>query len=311
MDKLYLDDDRNNVIYSSFKPDCKYRDDSFSNIDIKYREYVNYFYRKLKLGIGDKYLDLFFNNIGDVKIKKNVLMGIVYDTIHSFTYASYDITKNSIFLYRNKFSSSDLYHELLHLSSSFYLPNKNICYCGLSQNNDSMSIGTAINEGYTEYLCSLLFGIDNNSYYQYEMVVIQLLELIVGPNNMKDIYFSGDTYGLFNILLDLNSFSRVRNFFSKTDYILDKRKGNIINKEKINKYMFDVNFFLIDTYRNLLVKLYNNGSISSIELYELYRLFMDNIRVLLDIELPINKDILSMNISDNDNLHMNKIKKLI
>ena len=158
--------------------------EDFTNIDIKYRKQVEDFYRILSLNVKTEYLNAFFNNIKNVRIKKSVLIGLFYSTIHDGTYASYDITKNKIFLYQEELSGVDFYHELLHLSSSIRNPKNNMYYCGFSQNSSKTTLGNAINEGYTEYLCSNIFEVDNDSYYQYEMIVAKLLEMIVGKNNM-------------------------------------------------------------------------------------------------------------------------------
>lgn len=286
--------------------------EDFTNIDIKYRKHVQGFYQILSQNVKTEYFNAFFNNIKNVKIKRSVLIGLFYSTIHDGTYASYDITKNKIFLYQEELSDADFYHELLHLSSSIRSPENNIYYCGFSQNSSKTTLGDAINEGYTEYLCSNIFEVDNDSYYQYEMIVAKLLEMIVGKSNMQRLYFTADLYNLIDLLTNVNTLSRIKNFLCKTDYILDKRgSSNIKTNEKVIRYMFDVNFFLIETYRNLLLKLYEKKKISINELFYSYKQFTENINMLLDIDLPIDKDILRSNISDTDFMHMIKIKKLI
>ncbi len=286
--------------------------EDFTNIDIKYRKQVEDFYRILSLNVKTEYLNAFFNNIKNVRIKKSVLIGLFYSAIHDGTYASYDITKNKIFLYQEELSGVDFYHELLHLSSSIRNPKNNMYYCGFSQNSSKTTLGNAINEGYTEYLCSNIFEVDNDSYYQYEMIVAKLLEMIVGKNNMQKLYFNADLYNLVNLLTNVNTLLRIKNFLFKTDYILDKRdSSNTKINEKVIRYMFDVNFFLIETYRNLLLKIYENKKISINELFYSYKQFMENINMLLDIDLPMDKDVLRSNINDTDFMHMIKIRKLI
>ena len=144
------------------------------------------------------------------------------------------------------------------------------------------------------------------------MIVAKLLEMIVGKNNMQKLYFNADLYNLVNLLTNVNTLLRIKNFLFKTDYILDKRdSSNTKINEKVIRYMFDVNFFLIETYRNLLLKIYENKKISINELFYLYKQFMENINMLLDIDLPMDKDVLRSNINDTDFMHMIKIRKLI
>ncbi len=104
-----------------------------------------------------------------------------------------------------------------------------------------------------------------------------------------------------------------KRYGSNKDHICEsnfKCKSSEIN-EKVIRYMFDVNFFLIETYRNLLLKIYENKKISINELFYLYQQFMENINMLLDIDLPMDKDVLRSNINDTDFMHMIKIRKLI
>ncbi len=312
MKEICLNAEGNKKIYAAPTLARQPITEDFTNIDIKYRRYVEEFYQILSQNVKIDYLNVFFNNIKDVKIKRSVLTGLFYGAIHDGTYASYDITKNKIFLYQEELSGADFYHELLHLSSSIRSPENNIYYCGFSQNSSKTTLGDAINEGYTEYLCSNIFEVDNDSYYQYEMIVAKLLEMIVGKNNMQKLYFNADLYNLVNLLTNVNTLLRIKNFLFKTDYILDKRdSSNTKINEKVIRYMFDVNFFLIETYRNLLLKIYENKKISINELFYSYKQFMENINMLLDIDLPMDKDVLRSNINDTDFMHMIKIRKLI
>ena len=70
-----------------------------------------------------------------------------------------------------------------------------------------------------------------------------------------------------------------------------------------------INHFLIDTYSNYLLYLYNNGEINTCELDYLYLLFITELRQMLDIKLPINKDLLNRNISDNAWIHSERIRR--
>ena len=312
MQGICIDTENNKIIYATPVIRKKTLDKNFINIDIKYRRLVKIFYQALEENIDYDYLKAFFYNINNVKIKKDILTGAFYDIVKDGTCASYDVIKNKIILYCEELNNIDFYHELLHLSSSIQDHKNKIYYCGFSQDDKYSSVGTAINEGYTEYLCSDIFGIDNDSYYEYEMLIIKLLEMIIGKDNMQKLYFNADLYNLINSLTNLNTIPRIKKFLYKTDYILDKRNStNNKTNEKVIKYMLDVNFFLIETYRNQLLKQYREEKISINELFYLYKQFIEIMNILLDIDLPINKDILRLNIRDNDFIHMNKVKKLI
>ena len=86
-------------------------------------------------------------------------------------------------------------------------------------------------------------------------------------------------------------------------------KANIFKSEKATDTLLAINHFLIDTYSNYLLYLYNNGEINTCELDYLYLLFITELRQMLDIKLPINKDLLNRNISDNAWIHSERIRR--
>ena len=75
--------------------------------------------------------------------------------------------------------------------------------------------------------------------------------------------------------------------------------------------IMDINYFLLETYINKLYHLYINKKITKLELEELYICFIEELEVLLDINLAINKDVLRKNIYDTVEIQLCKVRKLI
>ena len=69
--------------------------------------------------------------------------------------------------------------------------------------------------------------------------------------------------------------------------------------------------FETNVFYDFLLYLYNNNYIDVCELDLLYSYFINELKNILDIDLPINKDLLHRNIMDNKVLYLDKIKKRI
>ena len=88
-------------------------------------------------------------------------------------------------------------HEFLHLASSYYDSKNDEVYTGFEQSNNEFTIGTGLNEGYTELLASRIFNINNRIQSYKQLVQISsLLELFFNdPKDMEKLYFNCNLYG--------------------------------------------------------------------------------------------------------------------
>ncbi|MGN1311755.1 MAG: hypothetical protein ACI4U4_01935, partial [Bacilli bacterium] len=162
-----------------------------------------------------------------------------------------------------------------------------------------------------EYKNHEIFNINiEKIYYIYELIISKLLEVIITKTTMEKLYFNADLYNLVNELEKYNKLSNIRKFILKTDFILNV-KENYFYKSKVCKYIMDINYFLLETYINKLYHLYINKKITEAELEELYICFIEELEVLLDINLAINKDVLRKNIYDTVEIQLCKVRKLI
>lgn len=305
MEKIYLG--KGSVVFNNTCKEQVLLSETI-NFNSRYKENIEIFYKTLiDKGVGI-ILDNFMRNIDNIKIY-NKWMNVF--NLFDGTMAEYDSKKNTISLYTPYLLETTFNHELLHVASSYYDKENDINYCGFFQENKSVTLGDALNEGYTEYLNDKLFYIDiSKTYYLYEMVVASLMEIIVGPNNMQKLYFDGDLYSLINILKKYNTLDGIRKFLLKMDFIMDNR-DNMLLRNKVVKYIYDVNYFLMVSYTNKLLYLFNSGIISLIELEYLLGLFTCELKKILDIKLPIRRRKLRNNIIDNREIALYKVKQRV
>lgn len=305
MEKIYLG--KGSVVFNNTCKEQVLLSETI-NFNSRYKENIEIFYKTLiDKGLVIN-LDNFMRNIDNIKIY-NKWMNVF--NLFDGTMAEYDSKKNTISLYTPYLLETTFNHELLHVASSYYDKENDINYCGFFQENKSVTLGDALNEGYTEYLNDKLFYIDiSKTYYLYEMVVASLMEIIVGPNNMQKLYFDGDLYSLINILKKYNTLDGIRKFLLKMDFIMDNR-DNMLLRNKVVKYIYDVNYFLMVSYTNKLLYLFNSGIISLIELEYLLGLFTCELKKILDIKLPIRRRKLRNNIIDNREIALYKVKQRV
>jgi len=181
--------------------------------------------------------------------------------------------------YRNSCSYEEcikntLFHELLHVSSS--KNNKDILFCGFSQRSlrEQYTIGSAINEGYTELLNEEFFN--NNTYesasYEYEKIIAKTIQVIIGETNMNKYYFDADLLGLINELSKYSDIYKVVEFIVNLDLIHYLKSNKEKNQEELRELTKDINIYLIETYINELQQEENIDSNNILKLYEALQL---------------------------------------
>lgn len=196
------------------------------------------------------------------------------------TRAGYSVRYNSI-AFKDYFNTDEIYHELLHLSSSMFDREKLCEFCGFSQYNyiTNIKIGTALNEGYTEYLNEKLFNNKSNVYI-IEQNFAKAVEQIVDPVVMKKFFFKANLKELLDILSIYSSMDKTLEFIELIDYI-SSNSNKIFTKEKLEKKIYDiVNIiieYLINTYLTKLNIDLNNSSISKDEYDENIEKFINNL----------------------------------
>lgn len=127
------------------------------------------------------------------------------DKMKSLAKYSLEIDEN-VLTYREKKS---IYHEILHMASSYNDYENEVYYRGFFQHNENkkVTIGEGLNEGYTELLSNR--DINNDNYTSYSEIednyiiaypisqaLAHQLEIIIGKSEMEKMYFDNDLRGL-------------------------------------------------------------------------------------------------------------------
>ena len=202
-----------------------------------YRNYLDRFIDFLLSNYDNQTLSNFYHNINSLKINQRdfeivKLTGKEYEGC----YTSFTNTIDICYL-------DALYHELFHMASSNFYKKENMIYNGFSQikigKEYNERIGIALNEGYTDYLCSKYFyKSDDDVSYQYESFIVSKIEEIIGSNKMERLYISADLYGLVKELM---------NYLPKEDIIvfINLFDSILLHEDDPNKY-----------YENIRTKIY-------------------------------------------------------
>lgn len=247
----------------------KYTDIEISQIGSKkVKEAVLEFADILKKEFPADSLINFYNNINEVKIKRN---GII---LLDLAVGVYYCKKNKI----NYFTIASIYHELFHMASSVYDSEKELVCAGFKQRyytsgskSKVINIGDGINEGYTELLAHRYFGGKHkmSKTYKFEVGIVDKLEKIVGQDEMKKLYLSANLMGLVDNLKQYASEEDILNFINGVDLVCNHSMDLfLLGNDKMKTSIINVYSFLLQTYIIKLKKQVENGIITTKEFVE-------------------------------------------
>lgn len=179
----------------------------------------------------------------------------------------YDPVTNSIFLGKNV-HDYDVYRELLHMASTS--KDDDYLYTGFNRKEILFpydeGIASGINEGYSNLLTKryLKEYCEDKIPFGYEMNIAIYIEAIVGQKKMTSLFLNSNLEDLIKELSKYNSEYNTLEFINDTDYIHENMYivSKNIQKRILENKMRDVNNYLIDTFSNKVVSLYNKGKIS-------------------------------------------------
>lgn len=182
----------------------------------------------------------FNNNINNLIIKEENRFNS--KNKHLITKGKYNIEKNEISILKSAYDTT-IYHELLHMSSSCVFENK--IYSGFKQFvPNKTNIGNGLNEGYTSLLCERYFSNKKSGIsYIYEKRIAEIVEMIIGREEMENLYFKGNLYTLVENLTKYDKRENVIKFLRNID-IVNKKYNGINNTNKNEKQLKDINKFL-------------------------------------------------------------------
>lgn len=191
-----------------------------------------------------KYKSLLYSNLETVQ--KEELKG---DKVEGYYVLDKDV---HIIAYKNNLY--DAYHELLHLASSCFDKYKNILFSGFCVfKKGKRVVGEGTCEGYIQLLCSRdlnndcvveKFDCENKTYttppYLYSSLLCRQLEILVGKEEMEDMFFNDGFNRLKEFLMQYKSEKEVMKFFNNMDAaaIADKHKSIGLNNRVLQGQEF-------------------------------------------------------------------------
>lgn len=230
-----------------------------------YEKTIQNFKDIMKISLSSEDFNILQKNIDNVIINKSQKE---HTAGANYTVGGYDFFNKSINLY-NEVSAITIYHELFHASSSYYDKQEEIVFSGFHHHSKEKDIGRGLNEGYTELLTSRYFGNDTESGYKNETHYANLIEVLIGKEQMQSFYLKSDLDSLILELSKYNSVEAIMQFIDNLDKFIileELRKDKINNFENIpyaeylawfdevNEYIgktyMQLNQFIIDSYIN-------------------------------------------------------------
>ena len=219
---------------------------NYNNVDIDYLMFLPlgkdliYFTEVLTENVDNISLTNYYNNINSFNIDFN----------HRYivNIGEYRPAENSIIIGK-KANKDAIYHELLHLASSYYDKKSDIIYSGFSQCTNNSNIGFGLTEGYTEYLNQTYFSdyTTERSKYTYtaEVLLCTKLNALIGKNKLNSFYFNSNLPGLIDELAKYSTKDEAVKFIETVDYMTCSQFiSNMIP-------VFEGNYF-IDSFINAL-----------------------------------------------------------
>ncbi len=241
----------------------------YSEVDInkivatKYGESIIKFADVMIKNFPTEDLTNFYININDLKIrpKKFDIQNLI---LRSNVAGEYSQSKNEITI-EEDIAELTIYHELFHMASSIYKDGR--YYSGFYQVilKQCISLGKGINEGYTQLLSKRYFP-SSVSAYEYQVLIAEKLEQIIGREKMQSLYLNANLNGLIAELKQYISEDEIMKFISNTDFLIkymDDKKPQLVKKIMIGNCLKSINRFLIICYSKKLQQQFKNGKFST------------------------------------------------
>ena len=235
------------------------------------KELIDIFIKTLEDNLPNEYLTTMYNNLSTLKIEhKHILIKIISGIVTDYLITGgYYLSENiiNILPIDNKFLITkyigiskeeyviNLYHELLHMSSTIIDEYNKIAYSGFYQTNkeDHEEIGFALDDAYTDMLLYRLFNVDHNFIsYQYEIEIAKILEEIISQDIMTNLYFTANLYELISILEKYHNKENIIDFITDLDEINVLQEHSKKNKSNIIRCHHRIMIFITELYFNKL-----------------------------------------------------------
>lgn len=239
------------------------------------REIVNEFVEVLQKYFPDA-IDNFYRNINQADIRRRFFHTLKHDN------SGYYDPRSDVDQEIQVSDYSCMFHELFHLASTIFIENGTLV--GFHQevtekDGSQSSVGSGLNEGYTELMTRRYFGEKHAMMEAYELQVqiAESLELVVGKELMEKLFLTGNLHGLIEELKQYASEDEIRRFIFNMDISLSAKK---MNKEyyEYNKYFLrEINKFLLKIFYSKQNARKARGEITEAESFDEEKAFVNRL----------------------------------
>lgn len=274
---LIKDSPTDNFAFIALPPELtsKYRGIDFRNIaKMKFGEGIKNFIQVMIDNFPSKNLIMLYNNVNELRIKttnfdinRKVQLTkkfITHKSLDEFTVASYSPRENRITIPKGD-KTHALNHELFHMATSYIDKERGTKYCGFEQSTSfANTIGTGMNEGYTELMTSNYFPDDStgtSKKYFFLKIIMEHLEKIVGKEMMENFYLNADLNGLVNEMANYEEYENVQSFVQAMDFLYHNLDSKFIKFESNRKLLVNNMTFI----HQFLIKLLVNKTMNKVE----------------------------------------------
>lgn len=229
-------------------------------IDDKYKPYIKEFVKKTSTNFN-------FRNPNEKLKTLNLKQKTILQTLMQPTSeAIYNSLNKKI--YTGKNIDDSIYHELFHAFTT-YKENIFSIYSGFNYINIDTDIARRLSEGYTDLLANRYF--DSVVSYMIEANIARKTELILGEENMQDLYASNNLYAIIKYLSKFSSDEEAIAFICFVDKLSIYRN----NIKKSIQIMNILSNYLVDVYVNVLVEFYSRGKFDKEDINIFFSIFKE------------------------------------
>ena len=229
-------------------------------IDEKYKSYIKEFVKKTSTNFNFRNPNEKLKTL-DLK-QKTILQTLLFPTSEAY----YNDLNNKI--YAGKRIEDSIYHELFHVFTT-YKENIFSTVSGFNYINIHTDIARRLNEGYTDLLANRYF--DSVVSYMIEANIARKTELILGEENMQDLYASNNLYAIIKYLSKFSSDEEAIAFINSVDKLGIYRN----NIKKSIHIMNILSNYLVDVYLNVLVEFYSRGKFNKEDINIFFSIFKE------------------------------------
>ena len=229
-------------------------------IDEKYKSYIKEFVKKTSTNFNFRNPNEKLKTL-DLK-QKTILQTLLFPTSEAY----YNDLNNKI--YAGKRIEDSIYHELFHVFTT-YKENIFSTVSGFNYINIHTDIARRLNEGYTDLLANRYF--DSVVSYMIEANIVRKTELILGEENMQDLYASNNLYAIIKSLSKFSSEEEAIAFINSVDK-LGIYRNNIKRSIQIMNILSN---YLVDVYLNVLVEFYSRGKFNKEDINIFFSIFKE------------------------------------